>query len=116
MRSSNDVDPRIRAEFLDELINQTRINQRFIALDVNDEHIVFRVAYDFRDAIGSATMFGRSQSDLCAPIERGLGDPHVVSGNDQRVQFFCMLTAFPDVSQKRLSCNWMQWFSRKTCR
>ena len=37
----------IRAEFLDKLIDQARIDQWFIALNVNDERELFRVACDF---------------------------------------------------------------------
>jgi hypothetical protein len=86
MRSSDDVDSAIRAKFFDELIDQARIDQWFIALDVNDECEVFRMVCNFGHAIGPAAMFWRSQGDLSTPIKRGLSNPHVVGRDDDRVQ------------------------------
>ena len=88
MRSSDDVDVAIRAEFFDKLIDQARIDQWFIALNVNDECEVFRVACNFGHPIGPAAMAWRSQRDLGPPIKRGLGDPHIVGRDDDRVQIF----------------------------
>ena len=78
----------MRAEFFDKLINQARIDQWFIALNVHDECEVFRVACNFGHAIGPAAMVRRSQCDLGTPIKRALGNPHIVGGDDDQVQIF----------------------------
>src|SRR5207237_8875809 len=56
MRSSDDVCAAIRAEFFDKLINQARIDQSFIAVDVNDECEFFRMACNFCHAIGAVAI------------------------------------------------------------
>jgi hypothetical protein len=88
MRSSDDVCAAIRAEFFDKLINQTRIDQWFIALDVNDACELFRMACNFGHAIGPAAMFWRSQCDLGTPPKRALSNPHIVGCDDDQVQIF----------------------------
>ena len=88
MRGSNDVDAAIRAEFFDKLINQARIDQWFIALNVNNECEVFRMACNFGHAIGPAAMVWRSQCDLGTPIERTLSNTHIVGRDDDQIQIF----------------------------
>ena len=57
MRSRDDVDAGIGPEFFDKLINQERIDQWFIALDVKDECELFCMACNFGYAIGPAAVF-----------------------------------------------------------
>jgi len=85
MRGSNDVDLHVRAKFFNDCINQTGIEQRFVPLDIEHERKSFRAACDFRHPISPATMSRGGQSDLGAPLESGLGDAHIVGGNDQPV-------------------------------
>src|SRR5437763_11204126 len=116
MRSSDNVDAGIGPEFFDKPINQARIDQWFIALDVKDERELFRVACNLGYAIGAAAVFYRSQCDLGTPFERGLSNSHVIGCDDDQVQIFGSHGSFPDAPQKRFSSNYMQRFSRKTCR
>src|SRR5215472_17374956 len=116
MRSSDDVCAAIRAEFFDNLINQARIDQWFIALDVNDECELFCMACNFRHAIGPAAMFWRSQCDLGTPLKRAFSNPHIIGCDDDQVQIFGSHRLFPNSPQKRFSSNYMQRFSRKTSR
>jgi len=68
--------------FFEKLINQARIDQWFIALDVNDECEFFRTACNFGHAIGAAAMFWRSQCDLGTPSKCALSNPHIVGRDD----------------------------------
>ena len=57
MRGSHDLHRRVRAKFRDEAINCARLDQRFIALHVDDEREFLCPGGDLRNAIGSAAMF-----------------------------------------------------------
>ena len=54
MRGSDDLDRTIRAKFLDQPVDQPRFDQRFVALDVDDERKLFRLVCDLGYPIGSA--------------------------------------------------------------
>src|SRR5262249_27723608 len=54
--------------------------------------------------------------DFGSPVKGGLGDAHIVCGNNYRIESLRFLTLLPDASQKSLSSNQMQRFSRKTRR
>src|SRR4030095_3581553 len=71
---------------------------------------------DFGDPIGSAAMAARGQPHVGAPVKSSVCNPHIVGGDDQRREFPRLPTLLPDVLQKWLSGNHMQWFSRETCR
>src|SRR5207249_8300821 len=95
MRSRNNIDSAVRAELFDDLIDQARIDYRLIALDVNNEREVSRMACDFCHSIGPATMPARGYGDLGAPVESSLRDSHVISSNDERIEFLCAPAALP---------------------
>src|SRR5262245_18838957 len=116
MRGGDNPDRPVRAEFLYEFIDQLRINQWFIPLNVDDEPELFRVTYDFGRSVSAAAMACRSQRNFGTPIKSSLGDAHVVCGNDHRVEVFSSFAALPYTLQKRFSSNEMQWFSWKTRR
>src|SRR4029079_3889426 len=50
---SDDLDRSIRVEFVYELVDQARLDQRFVALDVDDEGKLFRLVCDLGYPIGS---------------------------------------------------------------
>src|SRR6202035_2886488 len=100
----------------DNLVDQTRIDQGLIPLDIDYVCELLCFSRHFGCPIGAGAMSRRSQRDLCAPVKRRGGDPHIVCGNDNRIQAFSPETTFPDMFQKRLSSNEMQWFTRKPCR
>jgi len=54
MCRGDDVDLGIAFEFFDEFVDQARINQRLVALNINYEREPFRFARDFRDSISPA--------------------------------------------------------------
>jgi hypothetical protein len=52
-------------------------------------------------------MLWRGHGDLRAPIESRFGDPHVIRGDDYRVQILCATATIPNVPKKRFVCNKM---------
>src|SRR5262249_35411318 len=57
MCGRDDLDRTIRAKSLHDPVDQTRFDQRFVTLDVDDERKLFRFACDLGNPIGSAAMF-----------------------------------------------------------
>jgi hypothetical protein len=88
----------IRPQFFDKPIDQTRIDQGFISLDINYVCETLCFPRHFGYSVRSAAVFRRSQRDLCAPIKRRGSDSHVVGGNDNRIQTFGAAAAFPNMS------------------
>ncbi len=83
MRGGDHLDLRIALQFAHEPIDQLRIDQRLVALDVDDVSELLRsFARDFRDAVGAAGMVAPTSGDFRAPVERGFGDAHVVGRDD----------------------------------
>src|ERR1051325_9559682 len=116
MSGSDDLDCTVGAKLLDHLVDQSRFNQRFVALNVDDKCELRRITCDFGDAIRSTAVTRRSQRDFSSPIESSLGNAHIVRCNNECVEAFSPLASLPDVLQKRLSGNDMQRFARKTRR
>src|SRR6266480_3232058 len=56
MRGSDHLDLAVRSQFLHEFVDQPWIDQRFVALNVDDERELFRIARDFGYPIGSAAV------------------------------------------------------------
>src|SRR5437868_1503224 len=114
MCSRHDFRFTIRTQFFDKLVDQPRIDQRFVALDINYVCELLCFPRDFGHSVGTAAVFRRSQRDFCAPIKRGRRDPHVVGSNDNQIQTFSAAATLPNMFQKRFSSNGMQWFPRKS--
>src|SRR4051794_25694027 len=74
----NHVDLGVGAELFHQTIDQPRFNQRLVTLDIYDNSELLRVPNYFGYAIGSAFVPRRGHGNVGAPIERRLGDPHVV--------------------------------------
>ena len=58
---------------------------------------------DFGDAIGPAFVSGRCYRNFRAPSESGLGDAHVVGGDDDRVERLGAEAAFPNMLKQRFA-------------
>src|SRR5690348_13593923 len=98
MGRRNHADPRIRSKLGDDSIDQSRVYQRFVALNINDEAELFRMRNYLSDSIGSALMFSGGQCDFRSPIECGFRDPHVVGGDDNFIETSRATTGLPDMS------------------
>src|SRR5260370_41753284 len=114
MSRGDDVDLAIGTQLVHEAVEQSRFGQRLIALDINNEIELLCFPGDLSDAVGAALMMWRGHCHLGAPIESSVGDPHVVRGDNDCVQFLRAPTALPYMSENRFVCNEMQRFSRKT--
>ena len=113
MRRGDHFDFRIALHAARQSIDQLRIDQRFIALNVDDVRNASQFRGHFRDAVGPAAVAEVRQANFRAPSEGGFRDAHVVRRDDHLSSFGRVLAAFPDVSQERLSGDGMERFAGK---
>ncbi|MEP6938059.1 MAG: hypothetical protein ABI871_08320 [Chthoniobacterales bacterium] len=97
MRGGYNSNRSISSQQRDYPIDQLRIYQRFVALDVDDVTCVPASADHVGDTIGATPMTWRGERNLGAPGEGCLGNAHIISGDDQRIERFGTPTSFPDV-------------------
>src|SRR5260370_6693902 len=116
MRGGHDVDCAIGTQRFHEAIEQSRLGERLVALDIYNKTKLSGFPGDFGNSIGPALVLRQGHRYLRAPSESRFGDPHVIGGDDDCIQFLRPTTTFPNVSKKRFVCNKMQWFSRETRR
>src|SRR5438477_6324107 len=114
MCRGDDVDLAIRSQFFNDSVDQARINQWLVALDINYVPELFPLFCDFGNAIGSALMPWGGQRNFRAPVKSRICNAQIVGGDDNGIQFFSASTTFPDVTEKWLTSNKIQWFTRKT--
>src|SRR5437773_3717424 len=77
MRSRHDFYFAIRLQFFDKLVDQAWIDQRFIPLDIDYVCELPCFPCHFGCSIGAGAVSRRSQCDLCTPLKRRGGDPHI---------------------------------------
>src|SRR6266487_293050 len=104
MRRGDDTDLATGTQFLDQLVDQSRIHQRFVALNVDDERKLPGFSRYFGNAVRTALMIGGRERHFRAPLEGCVRNAHVVCGDDDRIQFSCASAAFPNMTK--------QWFAR----
>jgi hypothetical protein len=95
----------IRAQLANQPIDQTGLNERFVALYINDELGVAQFRNNFGDPIGATAMFSRGKCNLRPPAQGGFGNPAIVGGDDDSIKASRTATSFPYASQKRLASN-----------
>src|SRR5207247_10239784 len=100
MRRGDDIDLPIRSQFFNESVDQARINQWLVALDINYIPELFPLFCDFGDAIGSALMPWGGQRNIGAPVKSRICHRQIVRGDDNGVQFISPSTAFADLPEK----------------
>src|SRR3982075_2819933 len=103
MSRGDDVDLAIALQFFDELVDQSRFNERFVALDVDYVGKVFPLFCNLSDPVGAALMKRRSQRNFGTPFKSGMRDAHVVGRDDHRVEFLGTAATFPKPAQQRFS-------------
>src|SRR6266508_4146565 len=70
MRSRHDSHFAIRLQFFDNFVDQTRIDQGFIPLDIDYVREPLCFPRHFGDSISAAAVLRRSQRDVCTPAKR----------------------------------------------
>src|SRR3954463_2412627 len=103
----------VRSQLRNQAIDQPRLDQRFVALNIDYETELPGSAGDFGRSIGPALMAGGCQGDFRAPTESGLGNSHIIRGNDYRIQRSSLNTSLPNATQQRFAGNQMQRLARK---
>ena len=113
---SRHVQTRITRDSFRQLIDQRRINQWLVALDVDDVGRLWNSAHCLRDPVGARRVFHRGHHRLAAERDHHLADPLVIRRNENLVQTITLLAAVPNVLDQRFSRNPMKRLSRKTSR
>ena len=93
----------------DRLIDHSRVDQRLVALHVDDQLAVERDG-DFGQPIGAAAMGGAGHPDFAAERLDRSSDPHVVGRDDDRVDrsgrrgasYTCSIIGRPSMSARAL--------------
>ena len=85
-------------------LNQCRINQWLVALDI-DDHLGVKFTHSLGDAVGAGRMPGRSHYNICAEFLRGRPDALVIRGHEQPIEGLRLPGAFDYPLQKRLAQN-----------
>jgi hypothetical protein len=86
----------------DGRIDGHRIDQRFIALDV-DEDLAFLVRGDFGDAFGAGAVVGAGHAGFAAEGVDGVDDALVVGGDDDVMDGLSLFGALVDALDHRLA-------------
>ena len=83
-------------------IDEGWIDERFVALDVDDVGYLRTAPDCLRDAIGSGGMLRRSHRHLRPELKSCVANALVVGGHQEEVEFLAGAHPFEDVMQKRL--------------
>jgi hypothetical protein len=76
----------------------------------------FHFRRDLGNPVRAARMFRGSHGHFRAPIERGFGDPEIVSGDDEAVEFLRTAATIPNVTEQRLARDFVKRLSWKSRR
>src|SRR5947207_14025495 len=86
MCCSNHLDLAIGSESFDKLVDQARIDQWLVALDIDYVPELLCLSSNFGNAIGATAVPPRGQRDFRTPIRRGVRALHRVRRADGRMQ------------------------------
>jgi hypothetical protein len=101
----------IVAEFTGEGIDEFGIEERFVALNINDVSWRMALRGGFGNSIGAGGMIGAGANGAGPDGLAEGGDAVVVSGDNELVEFLATRSALEDVLKKRLSKKRMEGFS-----
>ncbi len=99
---------------LDQPVDQLWVNQRFVALDIDYVGELLHSCRYLRNPIGAARVMARCHRDFGAPIESRFGNPEIIGGDHQLIEFTASPATFPNVPEKGFPCDGMQRLSWKT--
>ena len=103
MSRRDDVDLAIGAQLLDDAIDQPWINQRLIALDVDDERELSRFARHLGHPIGPTLMMGRGHDASGTKGPQGIGDSLIVNSDYNLFYFQRFTHAIDHMLDKRFA-------------
>lgn len=98
----------------DQFVDELGIREGFVTLDIDDPADAFQAGGDFGRAVGAAGVVGFGQGNFRAESKCGLGDAHVVGGDDDLIGIARAETAFPDVLDEGLACYLGEGLAGKT--
>ena len=97
-----------------ELVDEAGADERLVALHVDDVANAFEASGDLGDAVGAALVFGGGEGDLGAEGEGGLGDAHVIGGDDDLGEVAGAAAALPDVLDEGPAGDGMEGLAGET--
>ena len=110
----------IQLRMVDEILRQTIdhiwVDQRFIALYIDDDLIVRRMGSHFCQTIGACRMEGGGHHDMTAEALHFLFNVFMVCRNDDDVRELGLNGSFIDTMHQCLSRDQAEGLPRKTCR
>ena len=93
---------------------KSRIDQRLVTLDIENDGCFFKLPGNFRNPVCPARMICGGNGNFRAEIKSRFGDPHVIRGNDNLVKAASFDAALPDVSDQRFTGDPVECFSRES--
>ena len=104
----------VRDQGFRQPVNQGRVNERFVPLNIDDMGGGRERTYRFRQAVTAAGMVRRGHDGPGSKGYGGVKNALVVRGDGDGVQAGTAADAFPYVLDKRFSCNGMKGLARKS--
>ncbi len=94
-----------------EGVDQGRIHEGFVTLDIDDVGDLGMWLHGFRDAVGSSGVVGGSHDNLGAEGESFFLDADIVGGDQEEVESFTLVHTLKDVSEQALADEVMEGLS-----
>ena len=104
----------VRNQRVRQPVNQGRVNEGFVSLDIDHMSGGGEGLHRFRQAVAAAGMVRRGHDRLGAEGHGGVEDALVVRGDGDVVKAGAAGNAFPYVLDKRFSCNEVKRLARKS--
>ena len=89
---------------MNQFLRKLRVDEGFIALNINDDSESAQFLSHFRNSIRAARVLIRGQGDLGAELERSFRDSHIIRRNNDPVHIGNSTTSFPDMANKWFAC------------
>jgi len=99
-----------------EAIDQPGVDERFVALDVDDMRSLWKCGERFGNAVGAGGMVWRGHHGTAAEGVDSVEDALVIGRDYEFLQGGAGLAAIPDVLDERFTSDEVEWFSGESCR
>ena len=106
-------DLRIADQGRREILDQHRIDQRLVSLNIDEVGDAPQARRDLSDPVGAARMGGGGHHHFRSEVEGRLGNPVVIRGDDDLGDFFREQCALPDMADKGFAGDHVEALSGK---
>jgi hypothetical protein len=102
-RRGDDLDLRTVSQLSRKALQKNRVNQWFIALDIENDRGLFQLSRNLSNAVGPGGMICSRDGNFCAEVKSGFRDSHVIGRNNNLIKAARFDTSLPNVSDQRLA-------------